>query len=403
MKHDEQLKDEENMLKKSSTSLWMKIALFAVPGLVLCACHSNPYDSNPGLLSPNPIQKTGTTPLMSIEADATASLVEGSSAQVKILGHVEAPGQPDLTFANKPAWMTYDPVSGMMTCTPPAGAGIDPQNPTHYSQEYQVTIELSSSLAPASVLTQKIVFTVYHPAQQMTVSGFNAQAQATEGQPLTMTINVQSPDFPNGPFQVSPTGYPAGLTVATTGSPNMFQLSYTPNYLVVTPSTSTSTCSDFLGTQHMCIYANWVLNVVDPRGTATAVQANWQILDARQNPIVSAPTTVDATGAMAAPPAPPGGPAGTLTTDFYVNAQDPNGEVIPTVTAGTVPFGTLAVTTVTSNSAPGTNPSQMAHLVWTGIPATTKGSQQPVSFSSCVYDNNQMQNQCVTTQVTVQF
>jgi hypothetical protein len=147
-----------------------------------------------------------------------------------------------------------------------------------------------------------------------------------------------------------------------------------------------TTCYD--NGPHYCLKFNFSLNVLDPHGTVTAVPANWEVLDMRQDPLVVTPTQVEATV--------PG-------ADFYVHVEDPNGEAPPQLSL-TTDEGKVLLTTEASSAGNSTsNPYAMFHVVWSEIPNTEKGKTKNLNLQSCVQDDAGSFYRCITTAVSVNF
>lgn len=366
-----------------------KIGLLGILGFVL-GCHSNPYSGFSGNYKKNPVENKPTLcGNFCIDAPPLVEIMEGSTSQVKIVGRVQT-GTPIITFDNIPSWATYDVTTGILTCAPKIGDATDPNKPTETLRNYLVSVNLSSTSTGNAKSQQAIVIAVHHLAQGMQITGFDTGLRVNEGDSYQNIFQIHSLDFPNGPFYISGIDFPAGVKIASTGDPTKFSVTYAPSFTTIKTSNFQRTCFDRNYDPHMCNDLNFNLNVVDPRGNMSTVPVSWQVLDIRQNPLVVSPSPVTAT---------------FPTADFYVQVEDPNGEVPPQVSYVTPSGGSsVAQTTTASSGATATNnPYSMIHFVWSGNPSSSKGSTQYLDIKSCVQDDVNSMKQCVTNSVSVKF
>ncbi|MGZ3721547.1 MAG: hypothetical protein ACXVA9_01370 [Bdellovibrionales bacterium] len=362
--------------------MFKKISLMA--SLVLLAgCHSNPYSDTQGRLTVGPPEhKPAPVSNFYVDVVPKVDVIEGGSTAIKVKGVVPT-GDPVLRYENLPSFCTADSAGTTVTCSPQFGDATDPKLPNETTASYVINVNLSSTDAPAASVPQNVVVIVHHVARGLTISGFSASLQVDEGAVYQSAFQITSQDFPQGPFTVSSSDLPNGVKITGTNDPTRFNITYMPGFTTVTTMNRGGYCGG-----RMCNNLSWKLTVVDPRGFATYQSAFWQVVDVRQNPVVVTPSPVIASFPNA---------------EFYVQVEDPNGEVAPKVTNVTT-VGKVAMTVAaTSNGTVTTNPYSMMHIAWTGNPPASKGTTQVLSISSCVLSDVNVMNQCVTSPVNVQF
>jgi hypothetical protein len=372
----------------------MKLKLISAAGALalLAACHSNPYAGHTERVTPDPVVHKPSVPTgYDVEVTESVRITEGAAIQIKIVGHVPAPGKPVLSFdASLPPFCSaYDPVTATVTCQPKRGDATDPANPTDNFRTWTVNLKLSSTDTPVVEITRSFTINVTHQASNLTIQGFDPSAQVLEGQTYTGVFQVGSQDTPTGPFFPSVTNLPDGLSIKPTSDPTKFQITYTPGFGAVTAGHFNSICSDKNWNDHLCVHMNWSMTVVDKRGNSTTVTANWNVLDVRQPALVVVPNGVTGT---------------PKAVDFYIQVEDPNLEISPQVTVPAPATGTATPTVAASGGVTkGANPYTLVHIVWTGDFSNFKNSTQTLNVQSCVRDMNGSLNNCVTTPVNVKF
>jgi len=369
----------------------VKKIIVTVAFLALAACHSSPYDGVNGKLETKPpSQNSGKPGGFTCNMPPALDVAEGTSQSLG-LGCQVPSGTPVVTYQNLPSFVTPDASKpGTLNIAPQVGDGEDPSNPTVTVKRYDITVVLTSSDSSVAESTQDLAIYVHHQDGSVTVTGLDSQPDIYEGQTYTANITVSSPDFPQGPFYLSGVNMPAGATISSTSNPNQFTITYAPSFTTVRlGNSSTSSCSDPTNDNNVaCIITNWTLNVTDPRGGLATTSTNWYVYDVRQNPIVVSPDSVSATLPEA---------------QFYVEVEDPNGEVTPQVTAVTPDAGTVNVTAADKNApAPSQLPYTMMYIDWSGLNKSSSG-QQTLSIQSCVNGSDGTMSQCVTTPVNVTF
>ncbi len=306
----------------------LAVVLFALVG-----CHSDPYSGVSNNRSPNPVQpKPGDPASLLIDAPVVVDFTENIQGTVTFGGHVPLPGTPILDAQNLPDGAQFDVQRTTLTWTPPSGSGEDASKPGSNEKKYLIKVVLKTTADVNKQAEQSVALLVHHPIQPLALAGPYFPGFMNEGSTYQARLQISGGDNPSGPFDVSASDLPAGLTIAATDDPKIYMVTYSPNYSVVTKANATDTCS-----LHRCRDISLNLKVADGRGGFGTVSVIWKAVDVRVNPIVAIPTDIAGNGTDA---------------DLYVHVEDPNGESIPRVKVDAPATGNVEVTTAASS--PGT-------------------------------------------------
>jgi hypothetical protein len=347
-------------------------------------CNSNPYSGVTSRLSDKPIE---TKPVEDTHTfnncPEAVDVIEGEQLQVPCTGTVTE-GQPLLTFV-KPAWATYDEAVGALILAPKPGDATDPNYPSEGNRRYMINLLLSSDKTPESKRTRTMTVIVHRLAQGLTVSGFLETERVVEGQPHSITIGINSPETPDGPFTVSATDLPLGLVITKNKSdPKEFTITYTPSFKTVLVGTG----SGFTCGENRCLNLPFRINIQDPRGNMAAKTAAWVVVDVRQNPIVIALPDYSAT---------------LPDARFHITVQDPNGERVPLVSAKAGIGKPIVRNLVTAGPSPTANPYALVEVEWKEHPEESKAAPQTIDIKSCVNNGRGAASHCMTTPINVTF
>lgn len=366
----------------------MKKALISIALLSGLGCQGNPYAKiDKRMLDKPVVQKPiPTTAGFMCEVPPVLEIAEGASETLKLNCRVPE-GDAIVSFENLPNFANVDPaIPDELVIAPRVGDAVDPNHPSDLMRKFIVRVNLTSSAIPNARRTETLLILVRHVARGVTVSDFDLGARILEGAQYQSFFTVQSADFPNGPFVVSGVDLPPGVVISATSSANRFKVSYKPEFSVVKIGSANNVCYDGMGNLVECNHMTWKMKVIDPRGGIYTAQAEWDVLDVRQDPSIVIPKSVIATGGIA---------------NFYIHAQDPNGEMIPVISAVHPPFGTVKIDEVARGTTAA--PYVMSQVTWSDAPPEAIGTTQSLILKSCVKDADGGLLQCKETAVSVKF
>lgn len=349
----------------------MSSAFFA---FVLVGCQVDPFPAN----TPLAVDKPNTRPIdkpWGIEVSERMEFYEGSRNDYAVKAHVPPPATPRIAVVDLPVGATFDSVTGTLSWLPDYAAGNDPRDPTAESRTYPVRVLLSSSSEPQSVMEKQVSLVVYNVSRSVDLKWNVSQFQMTEGKPFAADVEIKSADYPQGPFQFLITGLPSGVEIQpVVSSPTLFRVRYTPSLDVVGRNDD---------------YSNGIFSrvwkaeaiVVDPSGHKTLTTFNWRVVDARQDAVISAPSSVQQLDDIR----------------LQVVSMDPNFEESPKVSVAPVKFGTLDLQEEKEGFTTRTA------IRWSGIPENQIGTTSSLDIRACVYSSSSQKNRCYNKSILVKI
>jgi hypothetical protein len=186
----------------------------------------------------------------------------------------------------------------------------------------------------------------------------NLSAQGTEGAPLVQTIEIDSQNFPHGPFRLFAEGFPVGTTAKITTS-STIQIDYTPGYNFVLNQSSRQ--------------VEGQIHVLDPDNNVLDGKVTWTIAAANIAPFVSGTSEVQ--------PAP--------SYNFALVAEDLNGSNFPVWTLlptdSSTNLGNIqALSSQIQPSAQLPNPRTVFSVTWSDVPQKLLGTTITLKFQACI-------------------
>ncbi len=346
----------------------------AVIATALSGCQVDPFPAEGTIRQDKPVERPVAKP-WGIDVPERLEFEEGRLGEYRVMAHVPAPATPILAMADLPAGVSFDSETGVISWEPDFAAGNDPRDPTADSRSYVARVLLSSSEEPQSVIEKIVTLVVSNTPRDVELQWDVSDFEMTEGEAFRANVEILSEDYPQGPFQFFMTGLPSGVQVdGDSRSASRFKVGFTPGLNMVGRNDS------FLGGR---FYKNWQAQavVVDPSGRQTVTPIHWKVIDARQNPVISAPSSVQQLDDIR----------------LQIVSQDPNLETAPLVNVVRPAFGTLDVdhddegfTTLTS-------------IRWHGIPEDQIGTTHSLQIRACVYGSSWQKNRCETRSIEVKI
>lgn len=341
--------------------------------VTVVGCNSNPYPED-GTLSRNPPPiRREVSPVFSIVAPAVVEFKENQSKTFKV-EYVLPVGAPIVEVDGLPPKAQFLKDKGEFSWTPDFTAGNDPQNPSVSPRSYQLNLTLRSSVDPIAAVTTNITLLVYDSPRMTTLVPATRTYYATEGQLFRMEVQVKNEDYPAGPFTAKLLEAPLGMKIASFGSPDRFELSYTPDFDAV----------------NIIQYSNPHAKSVKvlfttPNQPPLEASVGFSVYDQRQAPQIVAPTKVSA----------------GRDFNFLVTAFDPNKEVIPSLSVESIPFGTITSDFTETRLIP--MPTRVSSFSWKNIPRDRMGTTARINFKSCVHQTYYDLTNCRSHPVDVSF
>lgn len=360
--------------------------------LAITGCHSNPYTGLDKRMTKQPPKEKPVNPSgFSCDVpDDGVDVPEGGTQPLQLTCRVPS-GEAKIIMNNLPSFAKLDSTTpGLIILAPKTGDSVEPGNPTATMRRYVIHISLSSSDDPRTVVPQTLDVFVHRAAVSMSVEELEPEPVVLEGAVFRTTFRVVNKTFARGPFLISAIDAPPGTVISKTSDPRVFEISMRPDFTTVTSKNWSGYCPDPAARiNRWCIRKPWRVNVIDPAGGLATKDTKWQILDVRQDPRVIVPNALTST---------------TTTADFFIQVEDPNGEVVPRVTVLDQGPGKVSVSeAVKEGPTENRDPYVMSHVVWSEVVAENKPSDLTMKLQSCVTSTYRTWDQCVTTPISVTF
>jgi hypothetical protein len=351
---------------------------------VLAGCKQDPYASNlkPGqhVVVDNPNNQEQDSRVFSIEAPDLIECTESENCSAEIIGHVPTPGQASISFKGMPNGASFDPLTSTFSFTP----GFDVVDVASHPDQTMILIPLMvtvrSSADSVTETSRTISILVKNKLQpvQINVTG---SSNVDEGSVLEQTVEINSPDFPNGPYHLVASGAPVGSEVIeSNGFPNRFRVRFTPNHSFVSVNDESS------GNGYIKrVPISYQVGL--PLGAPTVQDQTWIVKDVRQTPFITAPENLTQ----------------GLEVSFPIRAEDMNSEVAPKISVNTsVPFGRLTTTTIAESSSRSAGyPSKVIMVKWDQLKLINLGTTTPIQYEVCVQRSRYSITLCTQKKVMV--
>ena len=359
--------------------------LAGVIGLAaLSGCKQDPYTSNlkPGqhIVVDNPNNQEQGSKVFSIEAPDLIECNESEACSAEIVGHVPNPGIASITFKGMPDGATYDAKTNSFIYTPGFEVVDVGAHPDQTMVMIPVTVTVRSSADSVTETSRAINILVKNKLQPVIIN-VTGSANVDEGSALEQTVEVNSPDFPQGPFSLMASGAPVGAeTTQSSGFPNRFKVRFSPGYSFVSVNDESS------GSGYVKrVKINYQVGL--PLGQPATQDQTWVVKDVRQNPTITAPEALTQ----------------GLEVSFPIRAEDMNSELAPKISvSSTVPFGRLTSTVVAeTNSRALGYPSKVMMVKWDQLKLINLGTTTPINYEVCVQRSRYSTTLCTQKKVMV--
>jgi hypothetical protein len=348
---------------------------------VVSGCNQNPYTSSvkPGqrIVVENPANGQVVPKVYSLEGPTKIECVEGESCGAEFIGHVPSPGSAYFLVSGLPKGASFDLATGIFTFTPGYDFVDVGTNPAQSVAEVDMVVTVRSTTDSITNYSVPVTLKVSNKMQATNIN-LNAIYDLKEGVPFEQIVEVNSLDFPQGPFTLNMLVAPEGaLVTPVAGNPKQFKFTYTPDYNVVNFNSTYGT------TKNVTVS----FNLGSPLGKEIKKDITLTVHDVRQDAIVTTPDKV------------------TLDVDntmFAIRAEDLNGEDTPKITvSGSVPFGKISSMEMDESTSTNSNPSKIVVVKWDGLNPLQYGTKTPINFEVCVNSTSSSQRRCTQNKVTV--
>jgi hypothetical protein len=339
----------------------------------LVSCKQDPYPANGEIKVTQRQEQRTVEPPLAMSVDDVIEYKEGRYKEYQVRVSVKDPGQPIVKIDNLPAGAVYDEANFTLKWRPGFFDGNDSTDPSIKSKIYPITLWLRNSLDPVRALKKVVNLVVYDTPQLIEVNPETIYS-IDEGKKYSNKFTVNNADFPQGPFRIVTTGFPANTEVVKVDE-NTFRLEFTPDYYHVNRKTDGNS-----KTYHGKII------VANPANHTVTKDLDITINDKRlESKIVTPPNLTQG-----------------LDVSFQVVGYDLNKEMSPVVsmTSSRPNFGKFSFSEIKNEESSST----VLNVSWSDIPPVHNGEEFSLTFKSCVlgtYSNDNCKEATTKVKITL--
>lgn len=348
-----------------------KVKIFSFLVLLsLASCKQDPYPEVGQISATQSQEQRPVEPPLAIAIDDVVEFNEGRYKEYVFRVSVKEPGKAMVTIDGLPPGVSFDSENNLIKWTPSYFDGNDLGDPSIKSRIYPVTVWLRNSLDPIRALRKTINFVVYDSPQVIDIQT-SSRTSVEEGQKFSNTFTINNADYPNGPFRVVTTDFPANTTLVKVNE-NTFKLEFTPDHYHVNRKLD--------GISK--IYKGKII-VANPANHTMSKDLNITIYDKRLESKIVAPEKL----------------IQGLDVSFQVVGYDLNKEITPIVTmvSSKPSFGKFTFQEIKNIE----NNSTVLNVAWNDIPPTHNGEDFTFTFRSCVINSNASSTNCSESKTTI--
>jgi hypothetical protein len=345
-------------MRGSFMRLYLVLAL-----VVLTACKQNPYPDSGSLEPREPRTPRQVEPTLSLAIDDVIEYYEGRELRYGIRAAVKEPGLPELSIDNLPSGATFDKEKMILAWKPSFFDGNNPKDPSIKSRIYPITIWLRSSLDQTQAIKKQVSLVVHDVPREIKVNG-NASITVSENQKMVYRFSIANEDYPQGPFKVVTSDFPANTHIIKENE-NNYRLEFEPDYYHVNIRTDGTSKS----------YKGKII-VANPANHMQEKPVDLRVNDSRLSSKIVAPERL----------------VQGLDVSFQVAAYDLNKEVTPQIEllSNRPGFGQFR-TELVQNAE---NHSAVLNIFWNDIPPVNNGQKFTLRYRSCVLSSAWSYNKC---------
>lgn len=353
--------------------------------LFFFSCESNPYPEigeggSGGQIESRPRRLTTPPPKpIGIIIDNHYKLTEGINKKIEIPATVPSPGRPILKLVNLPAGASFDEDKKVFSWTPGYFDGNDPEDPTIRTRDYTVGIHVRSTDLEIEAEYYEMLLTVEDSPQKFSIKA-QSYENVYEGETLSYFFEVESLDYPHGPFSVTAKNLPAGSKIKQVNE-TRFEINYSPDYHHVKLSESDE-CRSY---RVNCKKYPVTISVYNPANHRTQKEVEFEVRDVRLEPKLVIPQTIEQ----------------GLDSSFQVSSYDLNGDIAPRmeITPRQMDYGEFSYEVLRNDSTK----SSVINVKWTDIPPSYNGKTVEFDIESCVMNSRRSYGNCQTRAIKIKI
>ncbi len=349
---------------------WIVFAL-----LLFVSCKDNPYPEEGNITKIEPLGARRADVYSIIPEKFHMIFSEGSQSEYDIEFNVPD-GRPVVSFEGLPQGAFFDESLGKLIWHPDyEAANVD--RPSDQSKIYGVSITLHSTVDSITAIHRRITMEVLDTVRNFSLASKYYTHSTIEGNLLSVSLEVLSDDFPQGPFSIQAQGLPLGAEIVEESSKNIFQLRYKPDHNVVNlkkDSKDTITCNQIYCSKRF----RPVFTITAPNGRTIKQEVSIIVRDVRLPPLYGTSAEIELE-------APRGG-------TFYFSAYDQNLETKPFISSTYKPnFGKFKIEKLNNE---GDYYGSTLKIDWREIPLVQIGKDHNFQINVCVQKTLSVKSHC---------
>ena len=359
----------------------MKYLLLLSLILAFIGCEKDPYPGEGGLRTKPRGERGNKIPPNGLQVLEKYTVKEGDNLSIKMKASVPKPGKPIVWVEGLPPGAEFIEEDLEIKWQPGFYAGNDLKNPAITVRNYSFKVFYKSTEdEPNTSQTATVQILVEDTPRAFSISTSD-EGNVDEGRTLEHVFDINSVDYPQGPFKVSTKGMPANTKIVKV-TDTKYKLVFTPDYLHVKLNEDDNRCSTY---SKDCKLYNGTIFVENPAKHPADKDVAIKIHDVRRPLSLHVPENTTQ----------------GLDVTFAVTSVDPNGEAPPKLKLiSGRPGNGRGVLELTPSQVPADNLARL-ELAWKDIPLDMNGKQHTFEFESCVLGPNNCETKSVTFTVKV--
>ena len=327
---------------------------------------SNPYPTDDNLTRDRRPTNSDREEPISLTVKPKVSIEEGKRLEYKINFKLPEGLTEHIEVENLPSGAVFDKSSYIITWTPTFFDANDPKDPRVASMDYDFEVRLftkdivTGEISDNEAESRPVTITVIDVPKTFKIDSRDS-VEVFEGNTLNHVFEINSFDFPDGPFEVSSNNMPPNTSIIKVTN-TKYRVVFSPDYHHVKNNQSGVIC---LSASCSLDYTGQLV-AISPSGRKVTKDLEIEVSDRRQNVNLVVPKDSSK----------------GLDISFQVTAFDPNGEVAPFIKfRGDTPKDGLFSTSIEEDKE---NNSSVLSVTWKDIPILYNGKVFSFPFEACV-------------------
>ena len=353
--------------------------------LFVIGCKSDPYPEDGVITSTPPIIAVPPPSHLVIDGPDVMEFSEGIESRFPLNILFKGNKVSNYSFYNKPEGMTYDEENDELSWKPDFDEVIIGDAGKIY-KTINFSVEATRPDSGNALVTKDFKLVVFNNQQNININDVSTVFKGKEGERFDFEFEINSKDYPNGPFDISYNKMMPGAEVEIDG--NKVNISYKPNFFVYELGVFANYCSS-----NCLISFIPQFQIRSPDNNLIRKTFNFKFEDVRQKPVFELISEIETNGS---------------SISFDISSHDPNGEQPPKIQIESSSIKTdegdesISEVYVTDIDGDIKIKARTSKFSWDNIPATLIGESREVTIESCTFSSSVFSyNNCVEKKVLI--